>query len=57
MDTTAPVKDSIQAPAVTTGKASNRISALAAQVFGPNAEGKKVSSIHFHLLPISYKMV
>lgn len=49
MDTSAPVKDSIQAPAVTTGKASNRISALAEQVFGPSAEGKKVSAIHFFL--------
>ncbi|KAL9984731.1 hypothetical protein ACROYT_G007062 [Oculina patagonica] len=41
MDTSAPVKDSIQAPVVTTGKASNRISALAAQVFGPGTDGKK----------------
>ena len=50
MDTSAPVKDSIQAPAVTTGKASNRISALAAQVFGPSVDGKQVS--HFH--PFQY---
>lgn len=57
MDTTAPVKDSILAPAVTTGKTSNRISALAEQVFGPNAEGKKVSPIYLYLLPICYKIV
>lgn len=51
MDTSAPVKDSIQAPVVTTGKASNRISALAAQVFGPGTDGKKVSNaFHFNSL-------
>ena len=42
MDTSAPEKTSSQAPAVTTGKASNRISALAEQVFGATS-GKKVS--------------
>ena len=42
MDTTAPVQDISQTSAVTTGKASNRISQLAEQVFGPNT-GKKVS--------------
>ena len=42
MDTSAPEKS--QGPAVTTGKASNRISALAEQVFGP-ASGKKVSLV------------
>ena len=41
MDTSTP-QESLQAPAVTTGKTSNRISALAAQVFGPT-DGKKVS--------------
>lgn len=40
MDTTAPVQDISQTSAVTTGKASNRISQLAEQVFGPNT-GKK----------------
>lgn len=44
MDTSAPEQASSQAPAVTTGKASNRISALAAQVFGPNT-GSKVSIV------------
>ncbi|XP_022779820.1 F-actin-methionine sulfoxide oxidase MICAL2-like isoform X4 [Stylophora pistillata] len=39
MDTATPVQ-SLQAPTVTTGKTSNRISALAAQVFGPT-DGKK----------------
>ena len=47
MDTSPAVKDSIQAPPVTTGKASNRISALASQVFGPTTDGKKVSAINF----------
>ena len=48
MDTSAPVTDSIQSPAVTTGKASNRISALAAQVFGPSVDGKQVSHVHLN---------
>ena len=48
MDTSPPEKASLQAPAVTTGKASNRISALAEQVFGTpgGAGGKKVSYAH-----------
>lgn len=57
MDTSAPVKDSIQAPAVTTGKASNRISALAAQVFGPSVDGKQVSHVHLYSLLFSWKIV
>ena len=40
MDTSPPCKVSSQGPAVTTGKASNRISALAEQVFGPGGGNK-----------------
>jgi len=50
MDTSAPMKDSAQSPAVTTSKASNRISALAAQVFGPSVDGKQVSHVHLSSL-------
>ena len=57
MDTSAPVKDSIQSPAVTTGKASNRISALAAQVFGPSVDGKKVSHVPLNSLLFSFRIV
>lgn len=57
MDTSAPVKDSIQSPAVTTGKASNRISALAAQVFGPSVDGKQVSYVHLNSLLFSCRIV
>ena len=57
MDTSAPLKDSIQSPTVTTGKASNRISALAAQVFGPSVDGKQVSYVHLNSLLFSCRIV
>ena len=57
MDTSAPVKDSIQSPTITTGKTSNRISALAAQVFGPSVDGKQVSHVHLNASLFSCRIV